>query len=230
MPELWEQHVAIAKNAAVKYCRTRPHLNLDDVIQECLIVLYKAQLNFDPKRGGHFGRYAKVSINLHLISFWKGHVKYRPTVSLDEPIRVTEEGDELSRGQVYDEAEGRQQASSRALDNLLSRIAEIQEFILTGETLTDLERDVLTLHFLDDIPLYTVAARLKQSRREVQVARVAALKKARDYFREKGLKVATGKITVYPSDNRDDIKLEKISVGRKKLAREVISVGELTYA
>jgi RNA polymerase sigma factor (sigma-70 family) len=226
MPELWEQHIGIAKNAAVKYCRTRPHLNLDDVIQECLIVLYKAQLNFDPKRGGHFGRYAKVSINLHLISFWKGHVKYRPTVSLDEPIRVTEEGDELSRGQVYDEAEGRQQASSRALDNLLSRIAEIQEFILTGDTLTDLERDVLTLHSLDDIALDAVAARLKQSLREVQIARVAGIKKLREHFRGRGFHVATGKVTGYPSDSS----VGDFSVGRTKPSRRDISVGELTYA
>ena len=203
MPELWEQHIGIAKKAAVKYCRTRPHLNLDDVIQECLVVLYKSSLNYTPAKG-HFGRYAKVSIDFHLLGFWKGHLTHPQPVSSDEPVRSTEDGDEVTRADVHDKTEGRAEAHSRASDHELSRIAEVQQFIKTGETLTALERDVLRLHFLDDVLLDAVAARLKQSFRDVQIARVSGLKKLRAHFQEKGFEVSTDKIKTHPSDQRED--------------------------
>jgi RNA polymerase sigma factor (sigma-70 family) len=202
--QLFRSNIGIAKSLALKYCRTRPHLNLDDLIQECLIVLYKSALNHAPGKG-HFGRYAKVSIEYHLRGFWKGNVDQQRQISLDAEVGISDEGDPITRADRYEEREGRRDANSRpARGNEINRIVETREFILQADALTPLERRVLKLHVIDELVLSEVADRLKRSVREVQIARVEGVKKLREHFSARGFKVSTGKIQTDQSDMYSD--------------------------
>ena len=208
---LWDSHRGTAVNAAVKYVRTRPWLSLDDMIQECLIVLYRAALNFKPNGTAHFAHYSKVYINFHLRGFWKGNVDQQRQVSLDEPIGRSSEGEPLTRGEVYEEKEAWLESQSRSSwMNKLDRIVEAHEFIRTSDVLTLMERAVLKMHFIQHILLEDIAKSLRQPEGKVMQARVSGIKKMREHFQQRGFKVSTDKVKTYLVDTYADYRRRQL--------------------
>jgi RNA polymerase sigma factor (sigma-70 family) len=202
---LFENYRGTAINAAVKYVRTRPWLSLDDIIQELLIVLYRSALNFKPNGKAHFGRYSKVCIDFHLRGFWKGNVDQQRQVSLDEEIGFSDDGESRTRANIYEEREASLEVQSKSSwANELDRIVESQEFILTSNVLTLMERAVLKLHFIQRLFLEDIAERLRQPLVTVREARVSGIKKMRDHFQRRGFKVSTDKVKTYLADTYAD--------------------------
>jgi DNA-directed RNA polymerase specialized sigma24 family protein len=192
---LFNDHRGTAIKAAVKYVRTRPWLSLDDMIQECLIVLYRAALNFKPNGKAHFARYSKVCIDFHLRGFWKGNVDQQRQVSLDEPVGRSEEGEPQTRADVHEEREAFIEVQGRAAwTNQLNRISDAHEFILTNDVLTLMERAVLKLHFIQHVCLEDIAKRVKQPILSVRLARLSGIDKMREHFQLRGFKVSTEKV------------------------------------
>lgn len=119
--------------------------DVDDVLQESMIGLYKAIRDFDPSRQAHFRGFADMCVQRQLITAVKGATRHKhgplnTYVSFSRPVGSDDDGervlaDVLPAGTLADPAE--QVVSSE-------RIRALQSYL--DRELSDLEVEVLRMH------------------------------------------------------------------------------------
>lgn len=178
--KLFEANRGLAVHLAEKYARRWPRIVLDELVQDCLIALFRSAQLHDPKIGKPFGPYAMKAI---LWAIWAHCKKYgyaAPELSLDEPL-----DDETTIADLADEylAEEEESAGNADLAEL-SLIADLKELIRTLATLTSRERKILQMRLRGwDIP--RIAARLSPAG-NVATQAASAVRKLRQAMLDRG--------------------------------------------
>jgi RNA polymerase sporulation-specific sigma factor len=142
--------------------------DVDDVLQESLIGLYKAIRDFDPTRQAHFRSFADMCVQRQLITAVKGATRHKhgplnSYVSFSRPVGTDDDGervlaDVLPAGAMADPAE--QVVSSE-------RIRALQSYL--DRELSDLEVEVLRMH-VDGKSYAEIADELKRQTKSIDNA------------------------------------------------------------
>ena len=174
--ELVKEHYGLAVHLASDYARRYPRVVLQDLTQECLAALTRAAQSYKPRRvGPPFPAFALLCIRQACWRHVNRHGWPRPEVSLSEPA-----GDDLT---VSDIAERRLAlAEARAepgADRHASRLADLRELAEKLDTLTDFERKLLRLLYVEGIELQDVCGILGRSHTTVSTAHASAIRKMR---------------------------------------------------
>ena len=117
----------------------------DDVVQEGMVGLYKAVLEFDPHTGSRFRSFADLCVSRHLVSAVKAaaRLKHRPLndyLSIDRPLTGDEDG-EYTLADLLPAA-----PHSDPVEQVLflEWVRDLRRHV--AATLSDLEVEVLRLH------------------------------------------------------------------------------------
>jgi RNA polymerase sporulation-specific sigma factor len=142
--------------------------DVDDVLQESMIGLYKAIRDFDPERQTHFRGFADMCIQRQLITAVKGATRHKhgplnTYVSFSRPVGTDDDGervlaDVLPAGSLADPAE--QVVSSE-------RIRALQSYL--DRELSDLEVEVLRMH-VDGASYAEIADQLQRQTKSIDNA------------------------------------------------------------
>ncbi len=142
--------------------------DVDDVLQESMIGLYKAIRDFDPDRQTHFRGFADMCVQRQLITAVKGATRHKhgplnSYVSFSRPVGSDDDGervlaDVLPAGALADPAE--QVVSSE-------RIRALQAYL--DRELSDLEVEVLRMH-VDGKSYAEIAGQLQRQTKSIDNA------------------------------------------------------------
>jgi len=134
----------------------------EDLIQEGMIGLYKAVLDFNAARGGNFASFASLCVTRQVQTAIKtaGRQKHSP---LNESLSLDNSDDERGESFMENLAASREN-NPEVLFLGRESLRETEDFI--RENLTEMERDVLTLH-LDGNSHREIAEHLGKNKKSV---------------------------------------------------------------
>ena len=102
LPDLEEREKLILQNRRLVYYLAKRFdvapSEYDDVISIGTIGLIKAATTFDKSKKVRFSTYASRCINNEILMYYREKKRYSRDISLDEPINIDDEGDELTLG------------------------------------------------------------------------------------------------------------------------------------
>lgn len=143
--DLDAQEILIRKNMRLvahivkKYASNEA--DVEDMISIGTIGLIKAIKSFNPDKGSRFATYAAKCIDNELLMNLRANKKHKKNVSINEPLGVDKEGNEVSLGDFLESPN----CDASKMYELKCEIAWLQKAIC--EQLTSRERQVIALRY-----------------------------------------------------------------------------------
>jgi DNA-directed RNA polymerase sigma subunit (sigma70/sigma32) len=187
---LYEENVGLAGHLATKYARKYPRVDLQELIHESKIALWRAAQLHNPRvvtpgRKGFvpFGPYAMKSI---LWALW-GHIRKHGFAvkekSLDA-VAMEKDGEEFTWLDVHDNQRAAEELSSaRGDERRLKLISDLRDLIDTLPTLTDRERKVLRYQ-LDGFTLWQITKKVRVGYSIVSTVNASGARKLKKHIRK----------------------------------------------
>jgi len=157
-------------------------VDLDDLRQEMLTVLWQSALSFDPARGVPFSAYLQINLNFTALKVafpTRLDDLSADAKSLSQEV-TSRDGVASTIEDRCDDYHGKEAITNwHASDNFWSRAAELIHLIETSPVLTPTERRYLHLQFVEGLDQPEVVSKVRRSRQFVNDITRAGLKKLR---------------------------------------------------
>ncbi|MGF7057876.1 sigma-70 family RNA polymerase sigma factor [Brassicibacter mesophilus] len=143
----------------------------DDLIQEGYEVILRCMKDYDPGKGAYLLGYIKLTLKFHYLN---KHKATESTVSLNQEL-FTDDGIELI-DTIADDSLSQEEKTIRK--------EELHELYTSLLQLTNRQRDIVTLYYIEEKPLCTIANIYGISYRTVVNTRITALNKLKKLMTE----------------------------------------------
>jgi RNA polymerase sigma factor (sigma-70 family) len=188
---LYDDYRGTAINAAVRYAKSHPGVDLKWVVQEALIALYMAARKHNRKYDNTFAAYSKTAIIRTLMVYDQRNAGQKLEVPADEVLGRGEDAEPFTLGELAErKLADRYSQDLIPYEREMARMYELREAVEACPELTRVERKVITLRFFHDVDFKELPKRVKGSQRAITRASFTGIKKLRDHFRKKGHKVS----------------------------------------
>lgn len=153
--------------------------DIEDIIQEGMIGLYKAIQNYDESKGASFKTFADLCVSHQIITAIKNsnRKKFAPlntSISLDKPVSDEEGAPSLGESLA---------AGTDSDPEVMALLTEMSELLVSPDSkiLSDMEREVLA-YLLNGFDYLTIADKMEKSPKQIDNAMQRIRSKLKVFF------------------------------------------------
>ena len=180
--ELAEKNRPLAIHLAKKYARRYPRVDLDDLVQDACAALVNAARLHDPAKGCPFGAFALHCILRAIWSHIKKHGWAPRELSLESPV-----GDSTVLDVVDADMADAEMRGEPADERAAALAFDLRELVESCPDLTDRERRILCMSYIEGLPVAEIARRVRRSAGTVSTDSARAIRKLRAAMRARGM-------------------------------------------
>jgi DNA-directed RNA polymerase specialized sigma24 family protein len=175
-----------AKSIFRKYA-SRKGVEFDDLKQELLMTAWKFALLYKPSHGVPFPQYIERRMTWSALRYlYADNRRFKfpmKQVQLEDVRGTSEDGDPITRGSILENRIGSEEiADWHAADRYYSRLYDVLQFIATSPEITESERCILQLHYIDGLKTAAISHCMRQHQNSINRCLINGVRKIAAHF------------------------------------------------